>query len=204
VSDGELTSTADCYARGERGLMAWSQRVRASMLDPLLRLLTRLGINADAVTLTSLVLGLAFCPVFFYSPPLALVLLALHAGLDGLDGPLARFTGTASRRGSFTDTMSDQIVVAATTVTLIAADVLGVMPGGSYLFTYTVVVAFAMIRNALSIPYSWLVRPRFIIYGWLPVGLYLLPGSLDYVVWLFVAVLAGKMATGFFRIRRRI
>ena len=78
------------------------------------------------------------------------------------------------------------------------------LPGGLYIFSYTVVIAFAMIRNALSIPYSWLVRPRFIIYAWLPIELYLLPGSLDYGIWLFVALLVGKMASGYVRIRRRI
>ncbi len=195
---------ADCYAEGDRGLMRWSQRIRASMLGPLLKILARLGVTADVVTLVSLLLGLAFCPVYFFSKPLALVLLALHVCTDGLDGPMARFSRTDSRRGSFTDTMADQIVVAATTVTLILGGVLGVLPGGLYIFSYTVVIAFAMIRNALSIPYSWLVRPRFIIYAWLPVEFYLLPGSLDYVMWLFVVLLVGKMASGYVRIRRRL
>ena len=195
---------ADCYAAGDRGLMQWSQRIRASMLGPLLKMLARLGVTADVVTLVSLLLGLAFCPVYFFSRPLALVLLALHVGADGLDGPMARFSGTDSRRGSFTDTMADQIVVAATTVTLILGGVLGVLPGGLYIFSYTVVIAFAMVRNALSIPYSWLVRPRFIIYAWLPIEFYLLPRSLDYVIWLFVVLLVGKMVSGFVRIRRRL
>ncbi len=156
MTDAERAKV-DCYADGDRDLMVWSQMIRASMLRPLLKLLARLGVTADVVTLVSLVLGLAFCPVYFFSKPLALALLALHMCADGLDGPMARFTGTASRKGSFTDTMSDQIVVAATTVTLILGGVLGV-----------------------------------------------LPGSLNYVVWLFVALLVGKMASGYVRIRRRI
>jgi len=197
-------SKADCYADGDRDLMERSQRIRAAMLGPLLRVFTRLGVTADVVTLVSLVLGLAFCPVYFFSKPLALALLALHVCADGLDGPMARFAGTASRKGSFTDTMADQIVVAATTVTLILSGDLGVVPGGLYIFSYTVVIAFAMIRNALSIPYSWLVRPRFIVYAWLPIEFYLLPDSLDYVIWLVVALLLGKMASGYVRIRRQI
>ncbi len=203
MTDDEQTK-ADCYADGDRGLMVWSQKIRASMLGPLLRGLARLGVTADIVTLVSLILGLAFCPVYFYSKPLALVLLLLHVCADGLDGPLARLAGTASRKGSFTDTMADQIVVTATTVTLILGDDLWVLPGALYIFTYTVVIAFAMIRNALSIPYSWLVRPRFVIYAWLPIEFYLLSGSLDYVIWLFVVLLVGKMVSGYVRIRRQI
>jgi phosphatidylglycerophosphate synthase len=203
MNDVEQTK-ADCYADGDRGFMVWSQNLRAAALRPLLRLLARLGVTADVVTLVSLLLGLAFCPVYFFSKPLALILLALHVLADGLDGPVARFSGTASRKGSFTDTMADQIVITATTITLIVGGELGVLPGGLYIFTYTVVIAFAMIRNALSLPFSWLIRPRFFIYAWLPVSFYLLPGSLDYVIWAFVVLLVGKTVSGYVRIRRRL
>jgi hypothetical protein len=108
--------------------------------------------------------------------------------------------GTASRRGSFTDTLADQIVVTATTLALMA----GVWTGGVYLFLYAMVVAFAMVRNVLGVPYSWLIRPRLWVYGWVPVSIYLLPGTLDYVLGLFAAVLAVKMVSGFVAIRRML
>ena len=141
---------------------------------------------------------------FFYSKPLALALLALHVLFDGLDGPVARRTGKASRSGSFTDTTTDQTVVAATTITLIYTGVIGVVPGAVYIFAYSVVIAFSMVRNALDIPYSWLVRPRYFIYLWFPVEFYLLPRTIDWVLWIFTALLLVKMATGFFRIRKRL
>lgn len=184
--------------------MVWGQDLRARVLAPLLWLLARCRITANILTLTAMAVGLAFYPVYFYCPPLALALLALHVCLDGLDGPLARYTGTASRKGSFTDTMSDQVVVAASTITLIADGVIGVVPGGAYVFAYTVVIAFSMIRNALRVPYSWLVRPRLAVYAWFAVELYLLPGSIDYVLWAFTGLLMFKMVTGFVMIRRQI
>ena len=196
--------TVDCYSAGDRKFMVWGQRLRARALAPLLWLMARCRITANILTLTALAVGLAFCPVYFYCPPLALVLLALHACIDGLDGPLARYTLTASRKGSLTDTMSDQVVVAASTITLIVAGVIGVVPGGAYVFAYTVVIAFSMIRNALRIPYSWLVRPRLAVYAWFAVDLYLLPGSIDYVLWAFTALLMLKMITGFVKIRKQI
>ncbi len=203
MTDAERAK-ADCYADGDRDLMVWSQKIRASMLRPLLKLLARLGVTADVVTLVSLVLGLAFCPVYFFSKPLALALLVLHVCADGLDGPMARFTATASRKGSFTDTMSDQLVVVATTITLMYARTIGATAGGTYIFLYTVVVLFAMVRNVLAIPYSWLVRPRFAVYAWMIVETYCWPGSIDYVLWSFNALLAVKLLTGFIRIRQRI
>jgi phosphatidylglycerophosphate synthase len=196
--------TADCYSSGERAGMVLWQRVRAGALRPLLVVLSRLGVRSDHLTLLSVVFGLSFCPLFFWSKPLAWAMLAVHVVLDGLDGPLARHTNTASRRGSFSDSMADQLVIVATTVTLMSIHVVGVVPGSVYIVAYTVVTLFAMARNALSIPYSWLLRPRFFVYVWFVVETYYLPGSIDYVLWLFIALLVIKMATGFAKIRRSI
>jgi len=79
-----------------------------------------------------------------------------------------------------------------------------VIPGACYIFIYTVVIAFSMIRNALEIPYVWLVRPRFFVYAWFAIELYVLPGSIDYVLWTFTGLLTTKMITGFVKIRRRL
>ena len=211
AADG-LEVKIDCYSAGERGAMAWGQELRAWVLGPLLRVLGAAGVTADQITAASLACGLAFCPLWLWpgSPAwtktAALVALLLHVLLDGLDGPLARHLGTASRRGSFTDTLADQIVVMASTLALmaVARPGLSVWAGGAYIFCYTMVVGFAMVRNALGVPYSWLVRPRFWVYGWIAVDLFLLPGWMDVVVGGFTAILAIKLATGFVAIRRML
>jgi len=204
-----MTSKPDpkvtCYSEGEAGLMAQSQTMRGRLFHPLLALLARLRITANHLTLLSLLTGLAFCPLFLWgAKSAAFGLLATHVLLDGLDGPLARFTHRASNQGSFTDTMADQVVVAFTTLTLVHARVAGAWPGGLYLFLYSLVVVFAMVRNALAIPYSWLVRPRFLIYGWFLVETYLWPGTLDGALWIISALLAVKVLTGFIQIRRKM
>ena len=195
---------ADCYARGERsGMVRW-QQFRAVTLHPLLVFLAGLGVRPDHLTLVSAVIGLSFCPLYFWSKPLALAMLALHVLLDGLDGPLARYTNTASRRGSLSDSMADQCVVVASTVTLMSMQVVGILAGSVYIVAYTVVILFAMVRNALSIPYSWLFRPRFVVYLWFAVETCLLPGTIDCVLWFFNALLLLKVVTGFAQIRRHV
>ena len=196
-----------CGTANERGAMVWTQRLREKWFGPLLAMLARVGVRPDHLTLLSLLCGLAFCPLYvLFSKPAAFALLGIHILLDGLDGPLARLMGVASRSGSFTDSTSDQIVIAATTLTLMTADPhpIAILPGGVYIFVYTMVVAFAMVRNAMNVPYSWLVRPRFFVYGWMVVDSYLLPGTLNVVIWIFNAMLAWKMATGFRAIRRKL
>lgn len=194
-----------CYSAGEDGFMQRSQAWRGRMLRPVLVVLAALRITPNQITFLSLATGLAFGPVFLWgSRPVAFGLLLLHVLLDGLDGPLARHLGRASNAGSFTDTMVDQVVLAFSTVTMIHAGHAGAWPGGLYLFFYGIVVIFAMVRNALAIPYSWLFRPRFLVYAWFPVEVYLWPGTLNLLLWLGTVLLAFKTLTGFLRIRRRM
>lgn len=194
-----------CYSEGEGAFMRHSQAWRGRLLQPLLAVLARLRVTPNHLTLLSLLSGLAFCPVFLWGfKPAAFGLLLAHVLLDGLDGPLARFSQKASNQGSFTDTATDQIVVTFSTVTMIHAGHAGIWPGALYLFFYGVVVIFAMVRNAMAIPYSWLVRPRFFIYAWLPVEVYLWAGTLNVLLWIMTLLLGLKMLTGFIRIRRRM
>ncbi len=202
---------ADCYSAGERQAMLATQQWRGWALRPLLRCLTQIGVTADHITALSLLFGLLYCPLQLRAAgeqgayqAAALAMLLLHALLDGLDGPLARYSKTASCRGSFTDTCADQVVVAAATATLMATKTLSISAGATYLFVYTMVVVFAMVRNSLRAPYSWLVRPRFFVYGWLVVEFHLWPGTLGYVVWMFNFLLAVKLLSGFSAIRARL
>lgn len=185
--------------------MARSQAIRGRLLLPLLKLLETCKVRPGHLTFLSLLAGLAFCPVFIWSSkPIAMALLVLHVLLDGLDGPLARHLGRASDGGSFTDTMADQVVVTFSTLTLIHAGIASLWPGVMYLFFYSVLVLFAMARNAMEIPYSWLVRPRFFVFLAIPVDLHLGPGSLDVLLWIVSALLAWKVLTGFVKIRNRL
>lgn len=195
---------SDCYSGGERVWMVRGQRARAACLAPLLRALVHCKVTPDHLTLLSFAFGLAFWPLFFTSKAAALAALALHVFLDGVDGPLARHTGVASRRGSFTDTLSDQVVVTTTTIALMVAGVVSPTAGSLYIFTYAVVVAFAMVRNALDVPYSWLIRPRFVVYTWIALDAWWWPGSLESVLWLSAGLLTLKMLSGFMHLRRRL
>jgi phosphatidylglycerophosphate synthase len=195
---------ADCYSGRERSAMEWTQRIRGRVLAPLLRVLVALRITPDHLTLASLLVGLSFCGLWFWSPAAALGALLVHVLLDGLDGPLARHLGVASRRGSFTDTVADQTVITATAITLMADRVIDVAAGGVYLSAYTAVVAIAMVRNAMEIPYSWLLRPRFLVYSWILVEAFVWPGTINQMLWLTNAVLIWKLLTGFVHLRERL
>lgn len=200
-------SKTDCYAAGERGWMEWGQRVRAVVLGPLLVLLTRLKVMPDGVTLVAGMIGLGFVPLWLTGhPDAALGCLLLHVLLDGLDGPLARYQQVASSRGSFTDTFADQLVVTGVTIAWMvkAPSGLHIAAGSAYIFLYALVVAMAMVRNALNVPYSWLVRPRFLVYVALLGDRWWETNWTLVVLAVCDVLLAIKSASGFVRLRGRL
>lgn len=199
-----MSQVADCYSGGERRWMELGQRLRARVLAPALDLAGRAGLRPDHVTAASLVAGLVACALIGSAPVWAIALLALHVLLDGFDGPLARRLGTAGRQGSLTDTAADQLVVTATTLTLAAEGIVSAATAGAYSTAYLAVVVLAMVRNALAVPYSWLVRPRFVVYAWIPVELWLWPGTLEPVLVVASALLGLKAVTGFLAVRRSL
>jgi hypothetical protein len=75
---------------------------------------------------------------------------------------------------------------------------------GLFLFAYTLVVTFAMVRNALEVPYHWLVRPRFAIYLAIPVQIWGDWQVLAPLTIVCTALLAIKAWTGFVAIRRAL
>ena len=186
--------------------MVWTQQLRQKWFGPPLQWCALRGLKPDHLTLMSLISGLGFMPLFFWNESLALCALALHVILDGLDGPLARIAKIASRRGSFTDTTSDQIVVTVTTITIMCPPnpLIELVPGITYIFVYTVVVVFAMVRNTMNIPYGWLVRPRFIVYICIFSEINFFVGITNYVVWFFTLYLGINMVSGFFQIRKSL
>lgn len=201
-------TTADCYSAGERKAMERYQELRGVWLAPLLGWATRLRITPDHLSAVSLFLGLLFCVVYFWSPAAAFTLLTLHLVMDALDGPLARHQKVASRAGSFTDSLCDQIVVTASTIVLMPEPA-GIWPGVVYVFLYTLVVVFAMVRNAMAIPYSWLFRPRLLVYAAAAIEILFLretalSGTLNYVLWGANVLLAVNLLTGFRKLRRQL
>ncbi len=202
----EPESKGDCYSSGERAWMEYGQQLRGRWLAPWLSLLTTSRVSPDQITFVSLLFGLAFGPLWYMEREwLAVIVLALHVVIDGLDGPLARFQKVASPRGSFTDSFCDQLVVSTVVITLmIGSPHLSVFAGSAFLVLYASVLAIAMVRSTLQIPYSWLVRPRFFLFLAIPLSLLDVPDSVLIVVWVSNVLLAIKLATGFFKLRTRL
>jgi len=196
---------SDCYSAGDRKIMELSQKIRGTVLLPFLKILTRLHIRPNHISLFSLLTGWAASYFIFISENfIGLLLLFIHVLADGLDGPLARHQEISSNAGSFVDTMVDQIVIATLAIVLMEKGILGIFPGGIYIFVYTAVVTFSMVRNAIKIPYLWMLRPRFLVYLWLIMEFTILPNTINWIVWLCNGILIINFQDGFRQLKKNI
>jgi phosphatidylglycerophosphate synthase len=203
----EPVPKTDCYSDRERKGMEQYQTVKAILLRPVLNGLSSLNVTPDAVTMIAGGIGLAFIPFWLTNQfEVALVFLLVHVLLDGLDGALARHQNVASTRGSFTDTFVDQMVVTGVTIAWIvmAPTAANIVAGAMFVFLYVLVVALAMARNALSVPFRFLVRPRYFVYASLALdGLMATQGTF-YVLLISDLLLASASVTGYWVLRQQL
>lgn len=97
-------------------MLSRSGRPLAQVLfSPFARACVRMGITADAITITGTILSVAAALTFL---PLGwlwqgALLIAVLVIFDNLDGQIARLTGTASKWGAFLDSTLDRLCDAA-------------------------------------------------------------------------------------------
>ncbi|HHX44189.1 MAG TPA: CDP-alcohol phosphatidyltransferase family protein [Chloroflexi bacterium] len=88
----------------------WLRKVSRGIVQPLATFLARLGISANVVTILGCLMNIGVA-VILASGRLRLggVLLIAAAGIDGLDGSLARLNGTPTRFGALLDSVLDRV-----------------------------------------------------------------------------------------------
>lgn len=80
------------------------------LIDPIARSLVRMRISASAVTVFGLLLVISGSVVLASGHPVsAVIIIGVGSLVDGIDGTVARLTGTASDQGAFLDTVSDRV-----------------------------------------------------------------------------------------------
>jgi hypothetical protein len=62
----------------------------------------------------------------------------------------------------------------------------------------------ARARNALNVPYRWLIRPRFLLYAAIPIALGTGFPILEPLTAILTAILAMKVLSGFLALRRAL
>jgi CDP-diacylglycerol--glycerol-3-phosphate 3-phosphatidyltransferase len=91
-------------------LSRWIRTWYGAVLQPFLRLLVRIGITANMLTVASLLVAIAAGILFAYDRSIPGAWILLFAGfLDGIDGEVARLQNTKSPFGGFLDSICDHL-----------------------------------------------------------------------------------------------
>lgn len=194
-------SYADCWSPSERKAKATLESIKGFIFNPIVNILIKLGITPNTISYISAIVGLTSAVFMWFDLKIAAILLIVSLLIDGTDGSLARATNKCSFKGSITDSFTDQIVISASTIGLIAINLLNPIIGGLYLVLYPIVIIFTILRNILNIPRKYVFRPRIIVYC--VFGLYVLSSIniLNYVVLPFSLILLLQVVVDFYCLR---
>lgn len=187
----------------ERVLEPW-QRMRQTMLAPIALLLLRLGITPDALSFTSVALGIAFCFLAPFYFAIAFWLLVASVICDGLDGVEARLTGKSTPRGSFTDMFCDQAVVAFSVAGMAWRGSILPLLAVLFVYVYTALVIFLMLHRMLQVSSRWIIRPsRMLLYIAIGLDFFFHIDVLNYLLLSYLLALP-LLALSFWRLRRAL
>ncbi|MDD5623492.1 MAG: CDP-alcohol phosphatidyltransferase family protein [Candidatus Peribacteraceae bacterium] len=138
---------------------------KTRMLTPLLFVLDRLGLTADALSLLSFSCAIGCAIVVSRHVGLACAFLVGHAILDGFDGSLARYQQRVSKNGAFMDFSADQASLVVITLAFLTTGSIPILWGAWYLSTYLIMVPFLVFLNHLrGKPVKTVIRSRFLFY----------------------------------------
>jgi len=182
------------------------------IIEPLARVLVKLGVTPNQLTITGLLLGVLACFILICTRNVGLFafLILLFGCFDALDGPVARVSGRATKYGSYLDAMCDRLYdgMVALTVAYISGEwgLISLLVVGSFL------VSYAKARAGMEVPVSNLEWPDlmeraerdilFVLGFTISHYLYLPIAGHDLFVWILVVLNALVYFTVFQRMNR--
>ncbi|MDP3901726.1 MAG: CDP-alcohol phosphatidyltransferase family protein [bacterium] len=134
------------------------QKTRAIWFGPILGLMNRVGLTADAITNFRLVAGIIFIAWFVYQQMAATVFIFIVLFLDTLDGSLARKQGRASDRGKFLDILVDHIIYSFIVISLFQLAINPLLIAYN-LFIIPVVYLLATLKKEEFSKSDWIIKP---------------------------------------------
>ena len=147
-------------------------RLRDTIFKPLLPELTALGINPLILSIGGVCFMIVFAALFYTQPAWAAFCFIVSLLCDWVDGPLARYQGTASDKGKFIDVVADTTSFAFFLVGISWAN--HIDPRFAVYLLIGVIVAkiLGIIRNAPYLISDWYFKPTAGVLPLVVVGLF--------------------------------
>ncbi len=154
----------------EEHLYVQARGWRSAIVRPAVVFFSAIGISADLMSYIGL--GLVFLSVSFMSTQVttALVILLIALFADNLDGEIARYRGTASDKGKFTDVVVDNVTFTVFMLGMAYAGFVSGLLAGIVVYAMLLCRTFMVIKKNVSKQSDWLIKayagffPNFFVY----------------------------------------
>ena len=183
----------------EETLYVQARAWRGTIVRPAVVFFSAIGISADLMSYIGL--GLVFLSVSFMSTQIttALVILLIALFADNLDGEIARYRGTASDKGKFTDVVVDNVTFTVFMLGLAYAGFVSGFLAAIVVYAMLLCRTFMVIKKNVTKETDWLIKayagffPNFFVYV-LYAGFFLLALGYGNIVPLIAAISATALS----------
>lgn len=180
------------------------QQMRQRLLSPIAFVLSSLGISANMLSYTSVLLGLGFCLLAPFQFTVAFWLLMASLVCDGLDGVEARFTHTNTTHGSFTDVFCDVAVVALVAAGLAWTGLIHPALAVLFIYSYTALAFSLVLHRMLRVSSAAILRPsRMVFFAAIALYFFLRIDLLNVLLLLYLPALP-LLVLSFWRLRKAL
>jgi len=177
---------------------------RTKVLNPIAKFLVKLGITADMISIVGFLMIFGFVYFIKRNPIAAIIFLILHVVIDGFDGPVARVSKKDGNPGAFMDIMCDHTGIVVATAGLIYYGLVNGVIGLAYIYIYTIMIVFTIIRNVMNTSPKIVIRTKYYIY--ILYAVYALAG-LNYfnkAMFIFSVIMMFSVSNDFQAIRKKL
>ena len=140
------------------------KRFRTTYLYPIARVLVKMGCTADFISFIGFLMIFGFVYFIEKNPTTAVIFILLHIIFDGLDGPIARISKKDGSKGAFIDIIADHTGIIIATLGFMYYGLVQDLVGGIYIYLYTIMIVFTIIRNIMKIRPRLVIRSKWMIY----------------------------------------
>ncbi len=189
------------YFGRDRRLHLWLQDKRTTVTSAIFPPFVRIGLVPDTISYIGISFLAGVVLYFVRRPIIAVIFLAGHVILDGLDGAFARHTGKPSQSGAFTDLVCDQFGMVVVALAAIFHHMVSPVLGAVYIALYLIVVVFGVIINVMGLGTRITITSKYFLYTvyaiWAGWEINLFPLLMSF----FSVVMAVEVIIGYLRLK---
>jgi phosphatidylglycerophosphate synthase len=190
------------FSSSEKNFILRYESWRSKIFLPISKFLSFFGVKADHLSYIGLLILILFIVFFKTDPVLSVLFLFLHVIIDAFDGPLARHTKQDGDAGAFTDIICDHTGMFVVVSVLTYFRLLDVLPALIYVYLYTIMIVFAIIKNRIKEPMRFIVRTKYYLYLLYGIFVFFDMNFFDEAIWIFIILMTPSVVFGFVSLKK--